>query len=291
MSFIVRDAMLNCGGPILMGKRFTDTDKWDRPWFRMLPDRYKLFWQFLLDRCDVAGVWYVDVEIASFYLGSEIDRDMAERLFDKQIEVKGDKWLVKDFVSFQYGNFSPSNKLFGNVSAKLKLFKDANQDGASIPHMVVPDGAKDKDKDKVKERGAGGKQTFTKPTIEEVRDYCKERGMGVDADRWFAYYESNGWMVGRNKMKNWKFAVITWEKNNYGKQFSNISNPIFQPPTPPDPDKLAAKREEMEKLRDREYAKRLKAGETKKNEQPPWPPPFDLLKLKTGDDIKDMPNS
>lgn len=58
------------------------------------------------------------------------------------------------------------------------------------------------------------KAKFIPPTVEEVRAFCKERGNNVDAERFVAYYESNGWMVGKNKMKNWKAAVITWEKND-----------------------------------------------------------------------------
>lgn len=55
---------------------------------------------------------------------------------------------------------------------------------------------------------------FKKPSLEEVKQYCAERNKGVDAERWFNYYESNGWQIGKNKMKNWKAAVHTWEKNN-----------------------------------------------------------------------------
>ncbi len=53
-----------------------------------------------------------------------------------------------------------------------------------------------------------------KPTFDEVRQYCAERNRGVDAEKFFNYYESNGWKVGKNSMKNWKAAVHTWEKNN-----------------------------------------------------------------------------
>lgn len=52
-----------------------------------------------------------------------------------------------------------------------------------------------------------------KPTIEEVRSYCKERNNGVDADKWFNYYSANGWKVGKNPMKDWKACVRTWERN------------------------------------------------------------------------------
>ena len=54
---------------------------------------------------------------------------------------------------------------------------------------------------------------FTPPTLAEVQAYCKERGNNVDAQRFIDYYTSNGWKVGRNKMKDWKAAVRTWEKS------------------------------------------------------------------------------
>ena len=65
----------------------------------------------------------------------------------------------------------------------------------------------DKDKEKYKRR-------FTKPTIEEVEAYCQERNKGVDAQRWYDYYSSNGWKVGKNPMKDWKAAVRTWERSD-----------------------------------------------------------------------------
>lgn len=56
---------------------------------------------------------------------------------------------------------------------------------------------------------------FKPPTIEEVRAYCLERGNSVDAERWYNHYRSNGWMVGKTKMVDWKAAVRTWERNGY----------------------------------------------------------------------------
>ena len=58
---------------------------------------------------------------------------------------------------------------------------------------------------------------FKPPTIEEVRAYCLERGNSVDAERWHNHYSSNGWMVGKTKMVDWKAAVRTWERNGYDK--------------------------------------------------------------------------
>lgn len=51
---------------------------------------------------------------------------------------------------------------------------------------------------------------FSPPTLEEIKTYILEKGYSVDADRFFNFYESKGWYVGKNKMKDWKAAVRTW---------------------------------------------------------------------------------
>jgi hypothetical protein len=55
---------------------------------------------------------------------------------------------------------------------------------------------------------------FIKPTIEDVKTYMKEQGMNDISERWMSHYESNGWLVGKNKMKDWKASVRTWKLNN-----------------------------------------------------------------------------
>ena len=81
-----------------------------------------------------------------------------------------------------------------------------------IPNSGIPSIGKDsKGKD-----SKGNNKKFTPPTVFEVIAYCEERKNNVDAEKFINYYESNGWMVGKNKMKDWKAAVRTWEKNSYG---------------------------------------------------------------------------
>ena len=58
------------------------------------------------------------------------------------------------------------------------------------------------------------KSVFIKPTLEEVVEYFQQRGTHIDPEKFYAYYESIGWMVGKNKMKDWKQCLVTWEKNN-----------------------------------------------------------------------------
>lgn len=54
--------------------------------------------------------------------------------------------------------------------------------------------------------------SFEKPTTEQVAAYCQERSNGIDAEAFVSFYQSKGWMIGKNKMKDWKAAVHTWEK-------------------------------------------------------------------------------
>ena len=71
---------------------------------------------------------------------------------------------------------------------------------------------------------------FTPPTLEEVTAYCIERNNSVDPQHFIDYYTSNGWLVGKNKMKDWKAAIRTWERNGYSnkntKQVNNTAQEL-----------------------------------------------------------------
>lgn len=69
----------------------------------------------------------------------------------------------------------------------------------------------EKEKDKKK---SSAKRSFTPPTLQEVQAYCRERGNSVDPQRFLDFYEAKGWMIGKNKMKDWKAAVRTWERQD-----------------------------------------------------------------------------
>ena len=68
-------------------------------------------------------------------------------------------------------------------------------------------------KDKVKDKDIN-KNRFIKPTIEEIKLYCKERNNGINAEAFYDFYESKNWYVGKNKMKDWKACIRTWEQRN-----------------------------------------------------------------------------
>lgn len=94
-----------------------------------------------------------------------------------------------------------------------------------IPDSLIPE------KDLLSDSSESGqtKKQFKKPSIEEITIYCQERKNRVDPDKFFNFYESKGWMIGKNKMKNWRSAIITWEKGEDEKPGyrKNESNSLF----------------------------------------------------------------
>lgn len=61
---------------------------------------------------------------------------------------------------------------------------------------------------------APARKRFVKPDLEEIREFCFEKNINIDVDRFFNYYESKGWKVGVSPMKDWKAAVRNWAKND-----------------------------------------------------------------------------
>lgn len=100
-----------------MAKRFSDTDKWKKPFIRGLQGAYKLFWFYILDDCDHAGIWHVDFEVAEIRIGESLNEKRALEIFADKIQVinGGSKWFIRDFIDFQYGELKPNNRLHVSV--------------------------------------------------------------------------------------------------------------------------------------------------------------------------------
>ena len=110
----------------------------------------------------------------------------------------------------RWGNDSKSDDNIANASkCEQKVASVANITEHNITEHNLYIGAQTPRQPTTRER------RFIKPTVEQVRDYCTERSNGVDPQRFVDHYEANGWMVGKNRMKDWKAAVRQWERNEY----------------------------------------------------------------------------
>lgn len=108
----------------------------------------------------------------------------------------------------------------------------------------VKENEKEKEKEKVKEKESKNnsnniymcgeklptqtpRKKFVKPSLEEVREYCLERKNNVNPEKFIDFYEAKDWYIGKNKMKDWKAAVRTWERGNTSSGYMNtISNRV-----------------------------------------------------------------
>jgi hypothetical protein len=109
-----------------MARRWTDSNKWEDAWFMDLPSKYKLFWLYLCDKCDHAGVWEVNWRMAQFIVGENLEPAETKRLFkDRIIEVdNGRYWYLKKFIDFQQGTheLNPANKCHKSIISILNKF-------------------------------------------------------------------------------------------------------------------------------------------------------------------------
>jgi|9_EtaG_2_1085328.scaffolds.fasta_scaffold00063_7 hypothetical protein len=211
-----------------MAKRMTDTDKWKKRFVRDLSPQHKLLWFYILDDCNHAGIWEVDLEVASIRIGEDLEydipaEDMLPKSFLEKIQIfdNGDKWFIPDFIDFQYGELNPNSNVHKSV---IQLLERYNLEGYVKGLQTLPDTVQDKDKVIVKDKAKA--KRFVKPTLNDLEHYCIERNNKVDIQKFFNYYESNGWKVGKNPMKDWRAAVRTWEKNTKEETKSKVEQSL-----------------------------------------------------------------
>jgi hypothetical protein len=105
-----------------------------------------------------------------------------------------------------------------NDANRKRIPKDSigihRKDMESTTDHIITEHNKTKEEDKIKREPL---KRFQAPTVSEISIYCSERKNQIDPEKFWAYYESNGWRVGKNPMKSWKAAITTWEKgSNHG---------------------------------------------------------------------------
>lgn len=206
-----------------MAKRMTDTDKWKKRFVRELKPQHKLLWFYILDDCNHAGIWEVDIEVASIRVGHQLVYDMLPQAFLDKIVIfdNGDKWFIPDFIEFQYGELNPNSNVHKSV---IQLLERYNLEGYLKGSQTLPNTVQDKDIVIVKDKAKA--KRFVKPTVVDIAEYCLERNNVVDAQKFYDYYSSNGWKVGKNPMKDWKAAVRTWEKNTEAPQKGKVQQSL-----------------------------------------------------------------
>ena len=220
-----------------MAKRFIDTKMFTKSWFRKLQPRHKLFWLYLLGNCDYAGFWDADIELASFQLGIKLNSREFLKDVNGRIKVWNDdgseKWCIVKYIEFQYGELDPNRPIHRNVINLLEHHLQSTGSLLAVDCTQVKE--KEEVKEKVKEKEYLNKRIKTKkfkiPTIPQIKAYMFKQKINNHeelAERFFYHYQSNGWKVGRNKMVDWKSAVITWKRNDLNTNHQVVDAETFK---------------------------------------------------------------
>ena len=129
-----------------------------------------------------------------------------------------------DFNNEKYDKKCEQNRINGKKGGRPKAngFSENPQkangyfglldENPNKPTETLSESESESDYESDKEKEKEQKKKFVKPSVDEVRAYCTERGNGIDPESFVDFYESKGWKVGNNPMKDWKAAVRTWEK-------------------------------------------------------------------------------
>jgi hypothetical protein len=129
---------------------------------------------------------------------TSLNRLISTNEITKVSNAKGTILTVNNWCSYQSDNTLTNKQLTNNQQT-------TNKQVTTI---------KERKKDKKDKNSTNKGNVFAKPSLSEVEAYCQERGNCIDAQAFIDYYDSNGWMVGKNKMKDWKASVRTWESRN-----------------------------------------------------------------------------
>lgn len=160
------------------------------------------------------------VQLMFSIMQKKIDKDAEryEEVCRKRAEA-GRKGLASRYKNEALANVSKSKQMVANDSncqqlqandskCKQMIAIDSNSTLKLKPKEIY---SSNEEHISFKERGEKTQGVFTPPSLEEVKEYIREKGYIIDAESFINFYESKGWMVGKNKMKNWRAALVTWE--------------------------------------------------------------------------------
>jgi len=196
-----------------MAKRFTDTMKWNEDWFLELSTSNKLFWIYVCDNCDHAGIYKLNKRMFELLIGAKINTDdflttiNAEK--DRIILLDNGKWYITKFIEFQYGpTLNPNNRVHKSILTLLIKNAIIWSDEDKAPKLELGEPNEPKKETKPVPKG-------NPESIEEVKAYFQEKGSNKkEGEKFYYFYESKGWKVGKESMKNWKMAAKGWISRN-----------------------------------------------------------------------------
>jgi len=190
-----------------MAKRFTDTTKWNEDWFLDLSNPHKLFWNYICDNCCHAGIFKPNKRMFELLVGVKINTDqfLSDVNKDKQriLVLSNGRWYLTGFILFQYGTkLNDKNRVHKSI-LEILLKNEIVWENREAQLSIEADTTKPTTK------------KATPQSIEEVASYFIEKGSTKkEGEKFYNFYGSKGWLVGKSPMKNWRLAASNWIGRN-----------------------------------------------------------------------------
>lgn len=230
-------------------KRLTEANKW-KGWFRELSPELKCLWLYILDNCDNAGIWVVDIGLAEYCIGSKIDWKEAEKLLGERIFIFDDnkKWYITEFIEFQCGEKlnpnSPPHKKVIDLLNKYNLYNRVLNNEYRVLHRVynrVCNTPKEEEEEKeIEEEGEkevergiikGGNLNYIAEIYPELKtvkinkeEYNKlVKQFGIEETKY--RIENVFYHIGKfgDKYKSHYLTILSWERKNEREKVSSKS--------------------------------------------------------------------
>jgi len=213
-----------------MAKRYYTTELFDDAWFMDLPSKYKLFWIFLLTKCNHSGIWQVNWKLAQFYTGDNLEPAEVQRLMKNRIvPIENNKyWFIPKFIEFQYGyELNESSSVHKGIIENIKKYKlfdfipktkiiERVSKGLPNPYQRIKDKDKDKDIDKDKDKDkceTGLVKIEGHPLQVHIKNNCpnisklKTQLTYAEAERLVVEFPNDGLQAVIEAMENYKLLA------------------------------------------------------------------------------------
>ena len=136
-------------------------------------------------------------------------------------QIAADEWYLTEMPELIGKECDSAERVRKHRAKTLQCNADVTECNADVTECntekrreEIEKSKEEKSREKKRESIGENRTRFIPPTLEQVASYCSERQNNVDPQRFIDFYESKGWMVGKNKMKDWQAAVRTWEQRD-----------------------------------------------------------------------------
>lgn len=157
------------------------------------------------------------VEDFGLFVFTEDSKHFYSESFLQRMKLKDEKSLkARESANQRWRKKTEEQKEMRTQCERIK--NECERNASKVKKSKVNTKEKEKEKEKPKR--------FLPPSLDEVENYISEKGYSVDAEAFIAFYTAKNWFIGKNKMKDWRAAIVTWQKreNNKKTNHSGVIN-------------------------------------------------------------------